>query len=53
MWYVFQHEELYPELSARIDKLVVGISRQNVQVGGGHQSLAWFVLDFFLGKFLA
>ena len=30
MWYVFQHEELYPELSARIDKLVVGISRQNV-----------------------
>jgi hypothetical protein len=30
MWYVFQHEELYPELSARLDKLVVGISRQNV-----------------------
>jgi hypothetical protein len=32
MWYVFQHEELYPELSARLDKLVVGISRQNVSV---------------------
>ena len=22
MWYIFQHEELYPELSARIDKLI-------------------------------
>jgi hypothetical protein len=32
MWYVFQHETLYPELSARIDKLVVGISRQNESV---------------------
>ena len=32
MWYVFQNEALYPELSARIDKLVVGISRQNVSI---------------------
>jgi hypothetical protein len=30
MWYVFQHEELYPELSARIDKLVVRLAEQNV-----------------------
>jgi hypothetical protein len=30
MWYVFQNEALYPELSSRIDKLVVGISRQKV-----------------------
>lgn len=30
MWYVFQNEALYPELSARIDKLVVGLARQNV-----------------------
>ena len=32
MWYVFQHEALYPELSARIDKLVVGLARQNESV---------------------
>ena len=37
MWYIFQHEELYPELVARIDKLItpnlpVGISRQNVSI---------------------
>jgi hypothetical protein len=30
MWYVFQNEALYPELSARIDKLAVGLDRQNV-----------------------
>ena len=30
MWYVFQHEALYPELSARIDKLVVRLTEQNV-----------------------
>jgi hypothetical protein len=30
MWYIFQHEELYPELSARIDKLVVRLTEQNV-----------------------
>jgi hypothetical protein len=30
MWYIFQHEHLYPELSARIDKAIVGISRQKV-----------------------
>jgi len=31
MWYVFQHEELYPELSARIDRLIIGgLARQNV-----------------------
>jgi len=32
MWYVFQHEALYPELTARIDKLVVGLARQNESV---------------------
>jgi hypothetical protein len=32
MWYIFQHEDLYPELSARIDKLVVGLARQNESV---------------------
>jgi len=32
MWYVFQNEALYPELSARIDKLVVGLVRQNESV---------------------
>jgi hypothetical protein len=32
MWYVFQNEALYPELSARIDKLVVGLARQNESV---------------------
>ena len=32
MWYIFQHEELYPQLIARIDKLipVVGLARQEV-----------------------
>jgi hypothetical protein len=31
MWYVFQNEALYPELSSRIDKLIVGgLARQNV-----------------------
>jgi len=30
MWYVFQNEALYPELSARIDKLVVRLTEQNV-----------------------
>jgi hypothetical protein len=30
MWYIFQHEDLYPELSARIDKLVVRLAEQNV-----------------------
>jgi len=31
MWYIFQHEELYPELSARIDKLLLGrLADQNV-----------------------
>jgi hypothetical protein len=30
MWYVFQHEHLYPELSARLDKLVVRLAEQNV-----------------------
>jgi hypothetical protein len=30
MWYVFQNEILYPELSARIDKLVVRLAEQNV-----------------------
>jgi hypothetical protein len=32
MWYVFQHEALYPELSARIDKLVVRLTEQNVSI---------------------
>ncbi len=32
MWYIFQHEDLYPELSARIDKLVVGLARQEVSI---------------------
>ena len=32
MWYIFQHEDLYPELSARIDKLVVGSARQEVSI---------------------
>lgn len=30
MWYVFQHETLYPELSARLDRLVVRSTEQNV-----------------------
>lgn len=30
MWYIFQNEELYPQLSARIDKLVVRLTEQNV-----------------------
>jgi Putative amidoligase enzyme len=32
MWYIFQNEELYPQLSARIDKLVVGLARQEESV---------------------
>jgi hypothetical protein len=32
MWYVFQNETLYPELIARLDKLVVGLARQNESV---------------------
>jgi hypothetical protein len=32
MWYVFQNEALYPELIARLDKLVVGLVRQNESV---------------------
>lgn len=32
MWYIFQNEELYPQLSARLDKLVVGLARQNESV---------------------
>jgi hypothetical protein len=34
MWYVFQHEHLYPELSARLDKLVtsVRLTEQNVSI---------------------
>jgi len=32
MWYIFQHEDLYPELSARIDKLVVGLARQEASI---------------------
>jgi hypothetical protein len=32
MWYVFQHEHLYPELSARIDKLVVRLAEQKVSI---------------------
>jgi len=33
MWYVFQNEALYPELSARIDKLVIGgLARQKESV---------------------
>lgn len=30
MWYIFQNESLYPELSARIDKLIVRLAEQNV-----------------------
>lgn len=32
MWYIFEHEELYPQLVSRIDKLIpsVGLARQNV-----------------------
>jgi hypothetical protein len=32
MWYIFKNEELYPELSARIDKLVVRSTEQNVSI---------------------
>jgi hypothetical protein len=32
MWYIFQNEALYPELSARIDKLVVRLTEQNVSI---------------------
>jgi hypothetical protein len=34
MWYVFQHEHLYPELSARLDKLItsVRLTEQNVSI---------------------
>jgi hypothetical protein len=32
MWYVFQNEALYPELTSRIDKLVVGLARQEVSI---------------------
>jgi hypothetical protein len=34
MWYVFQHEHLYPELSARLDKLItsVRLAEQNVSI---------------------
>jgi hypothetical protein len=32
MWYIFQHEDLYPELSARIDKLVVRLAEQEVSI---------------------
>jgi hypothetical protein len=37
MWYIFEHELLYPELVARIDKLItpnlpVGLTRQNVSI---------------------
>jgi hypothetical protein len=37
MWYIFEHELLYPELVARIDKLItpnlpVGLARQNVSI---------------------
>lgn len=37
MWYIFEHEYLYPELVARIDKLItpnlpVGLARQNVSI---------------------
>jgi len=30
MWYIFQHEELYPHLSSRIDKLIGRLADQNV-----------------------
>lgn len=32
MWYIFEHEELYPQLVSRIDRLIpsVGLTRQNV-----------------------
>ena len=32
MWYIFQHEELYPQLVSRIDRLIptMSASRQNV-----------------------
>ena len=34
MWYIFQHEDLYPELSARIDKLITSgrPADQNVSI---------------------
>jgi hypothetical protein len=37
MWYIFQHEELYPELVSRIDKLItpdlpVRLAEQNVSI---------------------
>jgi hypothetical protein len=32
MWYIFQREDLYPELSARIDKLVVRLAEQKVSI---------------------
>lgn len=33
MWYIFQNEELYPELSARIDRLILGgLARQKESV---------------------
>jgi len=37
MWYIFEQELLYPELVARIDKLItpnlpVGLARQNVSI---------------------
>lgn len=37
MWYIFEHESQYPELVARIDKLItptlpVGLARQNVSI---------------------
>jgi hypothetical protein len=32
MWYIFKNEELYPELSARIDKLIVRLAEQNVSI---------------------
>jgi hypothetical protein len=34
MWYIFQHEELYPELSARVDKLITSgrPADQNVSI---------------------
>ena len=32
MWYVFQNEALYPELSARLDNLVVRLAEQKVSI---------------------
>ena len=34
MWYIFEHEELYPHLVSRIDRLIpsVGLARQNVSI---------------------